>query len=1230
MTVWPMLHLRVRLQRCCTVAVLTLALAGLTARRAAAQVGTTTDILTGTITDPAGHPLEGADVQATSLQTDITRHAKTNDKGRYTIVFPDGGGQYQVTIRYLGMAQADVSVVRQADEDRLVSNVQMALASERLQTVTVRARPNARRGDRRTPGSQETDISAEMAARMPVDASDLNAIATLAPGVVGIDATDSTDAAFSVAGLRPTANSVTLDGLSFGSGSGAVPQDAIRSTQVVTSTYDVARGGFSGGLVASTTRGGTNVPEGSFTYALRDQSLAFGAGDSSLSAGYTQNQLGGGFGGPIVRDKVFIFGALQGRWRDNLLPSLLSANPAILQRAGVNADSLSRFLSLVGGAGVRPDLPPVPDTRSADNTIGLVRADWLISDNQTLMVRGDWRDVSQDPTRVSQFSLPQTGGTSDNTGGGLMAVLTSYFGGSFINEARAYWSRSHQVADPFMSLPAGRVQVASQLSDSLNGVSALGFGGSPGLPQRTNNSSVEATEELSWLPGNGTHRIKAGLYYDRTRYEQDVTTNELGTFYYTSLQALADNEPSQFTRTLAPTIHAGTSENSAAYLGDIWRMGRTLQLTYGARVEGATESGAPAYNPLVDSLFGRRTDRFPSELSVSPRVGFTAFLPGGGGQFASTIIRGGVGEFRSPTPTGLFSSAQGATGLPGTESQLVCVGAQVPIPDWTSFATDPSTIPTQCVGGGGPTAVLQPNVVVFDPDFTSPRAWRASLGMQRRLFDRIGVNVDANWTRGVSQYGFQDLNLDTVPKFRLADEGNRPVYVEPGAIDPASGLVNSAASRLHPELGDVVEIESNLASQAAQLTVGINGFTDAGAIYSLSYTYTNARDQSSFSCCSATQGFASPTTAGNPDTREWAPSNYQRQHAFIGTATYPINAAIEVTAIGRLSSGAPFTPLVASDINGDGARNDRAFIFDPAQTADTAVANAMRRVLAAASPSIRDCLLRQLGAVAGRNSCTGPWQPAFDLQLNIRPNVLGLDRRLTFSIVTTNLISGIDDLLHGVNGAHGWGAVRMPDPTLLYVRGFDQATNSYVYTVNERFGSTAASASAFRVPFQIGFQAHLAIGPDRVRDRLRAAFGGGGRGGRGGGFAGGASTGPGSAADFASRMGRSLGNPITGILALRDSLHLTADQVARLQVIADTLQVRNDSVSAAIQAKINNAGSNADPRALVLSIRPRLTDARNARQKALTAAKAVLTAAQWNALPDALRSNGGPRGPRRQ
>ena len=144
-------------------------------------------------------------------------------------------------------------VSRQADEDRLQRDVAMSPTSSRLQEVVVSARRRGGGNDRPTPGATGRNLSGDQAERLPIDASDLAALAALAPGVVPIGATDSTSTQFSVAGQRPTANNITLDGLTFGGGS--IPQDATRTTRIITNTYDVARGQFSGGLVATTTQG---------------------------------------------------------------------------------------------------------------------------------------------------------------------------------------------------------------------------------------------------------------------------------------------------------------------------------------------------------------------------------------------------------------------------------------------------------------------------------------------------------------------------------------------------------------------------------------------------------------------------------------------------------------------------------------------------------------------------------------------------------------------------------------------------------------------------------------------------------------------------------------------------------------------------------------------------------------------------------------------------------------
>src|SRR5215212_10207764 len=141
---------------------------------ARAQLGGTTDIITGKVTGPTGAPIAGARVEVTSAETGTTRGKTTNDKGEYTLLFPDGGGQYTVTVRFVGMSPRQVPLVRRADEDRLVANVQMSAAATQLATVQVQGRPQAPREDNRpTPGSTARQLTGEQLQRLPIDASDV-------------------------------------------------------------------------------------------------------------------------------------------------------------------------------------------------------------------------------------------------------------------------------------------------------------------------------------------------------------------------------------------------------------------------------------------------------------------------------------------------------------------------------------------------------------------------------------------------------------------------------------------------------------------------------------------------------------------------------------------------------------------------------------------------------------------------------------------------------------------------------------------------------------------------------------------------------------------------------------------------------------------------------------------------------------------------------------------------
>ena len=1207
---------------------------------ARAQVGSTTDIILGKVTTPDGHGVEGARVEVTSAETGITRRKTTDAEGQYSILFPDGGGSYRMRVTFIGFAPYTANVARQADEDRLVTNVRLTRNAQVLAAVQVRAtntRDNTQ--DRPTAGSTERNLTPAQLDRLPIDKGDLSTVATLSPGVVGTIATDSTPATFSVAGQPQNQNQITLDGLSFGSGS--VPAEAVRSTRVITRTYDVSRGQFTGGQVASTTRGGTNNLQGVFTYALRDPELEF-VDEASATFGqkYMQNSLSFGVGGPLIEDEMFIFGAASVSRRTNPLSSLLVANAQTLSRLGASQDSVNRFLSRLGTIGVAPTLPGIPADRLADQASAIVRFDWSLAELHTLTLRGDVRGSLQDGTRISPFSVPSTGGELRTLGGGVMATLTSHVHG-FINELRAYQSSDRQNTTPYLIAPDGRVTVASTLSDGTGSVTSLQFGGNPSLPQQTHSRLFELTDEVSWVSSDGSHRYKLGGLLNEDRSTIGAIPNRYGTFFFNSLADFDANKPSAFTRTLSGNDRLAGSNNAALYIGDAWRQSPAFQATYGLRLEGSRFPRSSEYNPQVDALFGLRTDHGPSEVALSPRVGFTYFMgmptsnpapdsarggqrgggqgggPGGGnvGGFAqaSWIFRGGIGEFRGRIPSGLVANAVEATGLAGGQSQLSCIGAGVPTPDWASYLKDPANIPTQCAAGGLPVPTgfgQRRNVTTFEDGFGAPKVWRTSVGAGRRFRERYQFSFDASFAYGIDQTGSRDLNLDATPEFTLATESGRPVYVPSTTIIPGTGATSSNASRLHPEYGAVSQLTSSLRSASTQMTVSLGGLTMQGITLNGSYTFLRSRDQQNGFGVSGGGGFGGATTSGNPNIAEWGTSDLERRHSFLGFITVPVAPWFDLTGIGRLTAGQRYTPTVGGDVNGDGSRNDRAFVFEPAATADTAIAHGMQRLLLASNgTNTQDCLASQLGNIATRNSCVAPWFPSLDIQMNFKPGGAGLDRRLTISLQLQNALVGVDQLLHGSDNLHGWGQPAIPDRTLLYVRGFDPLARTYKYQVNEHFGVPAGANSAFRVPFQVGLQGRFALGQDPSQQRLRQIFGG-------------QNGVPPTREEYKARMSRLVQNPFLNTIAVDDSLKLglTAAQKATLKTLSDSLLPKVDKLTGEIADILMGAGRAPDPAVIFAKMSGKTTEARKIGEQAITDLHATLTAEQWSKLPETMKT----------
>ena len=1248
--------LRATLRAACALAILCI-LETFIPRTALAQGGNV-DIISGTVTDKDGKPVQNAVIEALSIETDVTRKFTTKADGKYLIFFNDGGGQYRITARAIGHQPFIQNVSRQADDDRILLDVKLGSQIVKLNDLVATTPRRPVENDRlTTAGESSMFLTGDQAMRLPIDATDLAALAALAPGVILTAGTDSTAATFQFGAQSAESNTYLINGQT--TTNSTVPQDAVRTTRVTTNTYDVARGGFAGGQVSVTSKGGSNRPSGSLSGQFQNQKLAFGGNTgNAFGSGQTNELVSGGFGGPIKRDKLFLFGSLQLTRRLNPLAALNLADAATLQRLGVAPDSVSKFINHVSDLGLTGLAGTINPNRTTDGLNSLNRFDWNVGQAHILTISSSLNLNTQDPARIGSTQLQQVGGNTITNGGSIAVQMASRMG-RWVNQFRGGGSINDSKSDPFLNAPVGRVINQSTLDSGQSATTTLGFGGNAGLPNHNNTKNLEITNELSFLPGNAEHRFALGVYAYGSHFNQDATNNRYGTYTYNSLQDFLSNTPSQFTRTLQPTIRDGGAWNEAIYLSDAWRPrtsrpgargggggggggggrggrgGRgggggdigtgaggggnsNFQLIYGVRLEHSSYVGTPALNDSVFHEFGVRTDHLPSEFYASPRVGFSLSIPRPEQQgqsqrgFAAPllVIRGGAGIFRGTMPGTLPGTAQQQSGLSTAQTQLFCVGAAVPIPDWLDFANNQGDIPTQCIDNlSTPVITARPTVTTYDPDYGAPKTKRVSLGLQRAVTQRINFTADASYIRGVGQAASRDLNLNaTTPRFTIGNEANRPFFADPAQIVTGTGLVPFSASRINPAFGSVNTVFSALENETKQFTFNLSGTTNKQMVLNLAYTLMFARDQGG---AGGGLGGGGNQTAGDPNLYEWAASGNERRHNIQLSMQWPVTPALELAITGGIQSGSHYTPIVAGDINGDGSgRNDRAFIFNPATTPDTAVANGMTRLLASTSGNARSCLQAQLGVIAARNTCTGPWTPSLNLQANYRPDLF--QRRMSLSLRAINTLGGLDELINGSNNLKGWGGNARPDNTLLTVRGFNPTDNTFKYAVNGRFGNTSSSATAIRAPFQLQLQVRYAIGYDQRTLQLQSL-------GRG------AAAVPPNAKtlvdSFLVRFNRQ--NSAKAALERKDSLALLPKQIVALQALADSeanfMKPRIDSLTVEV-AKVQLAKSAADVVPLLAQIRTFNAVAVQQQSFMNFKVRAILSEVQWALLPEYVRN----------
>src|ERR1041385_2779203 len=323
------------------------------------------DIIRGKATGPDSLPLENVKVTAMSIATNQSISRNTGKDGRFTIVFPNGGGDFIISYSTIGFQPQQKEVKREQDEAILIADQVLGKSATMLSAIRVTAlrqqvdrNDDTRNGGGVGSGDRGVDLS-----QISIGAQgDLAAMAASLPGVTYIPGADGGPAGFSILGLGADQNLTTLNGLNFAGSD--LPRDAVTTGRVSTNPFNPTQGGFSGGQLALRTSPGANFVTQSVHLTMDAKQLQFtDQAGQQLGQQYNNLTASGAWRGPISLDKAYYSTSLQGSRQMSDLQTLINTDAYALQSLGISADSVRRLDSILTAFGIPASLGSIPSSK---------------------------------------------------------------------------------------------------------------------------------------------------------------------------------------------------------------------------------------------------------------------------------------------------------------------------------------------------------------------------------------------------------------------------------------------------------------------------------------------------------------------------------------------------------------------------------------------------------------------------------------------------------------------------------------------------------------------------------------------------------------------------------------------------------------------------------------------------------------------------------------------------
>lgn len=701
--------------------------------------------VTGRLFDPSGAVVPDAAVTAVQLATNQTHDAKTDNQGRFRFSYLPPG-QYRVTAQASGFTEA-VQVVELTAGAAFDVTLKFSL-SQAATSVQVTTQPPIIETER----SQISEtVSQSEISHLPFEGRNYLDLALLLPGVSPTNTASAQTLAetsevvgqgYSVNSQRNFSNSFIVDGLSANDDAAGVAgnvfgMDVVSEFQVVTSGGQAEFGRALGGYFNILTKSGTNELHGAAYSFLRNQRLNADNALSGTKLPLTQGQYGASLGGPIRKDRAFLFGNFEeGRLNTNGIITVTPANAATIN-ARLIAVGYSAPLLPVGTAATT--LYP---TALHTDTL-LVRGDHRFSQSDQFNMRYSFYKLSSTNARGTGGLNEVSNGTSVfDTNHTVAASNIAALSPRTFNETRGQFSYDDLTAPP-------NDQIGPAVT--ISGVAV--FGRSTSSPTGRLNYLGEAVDNL--LMQRGSHTFKMGvdfLYNDDTiTYPQSLR----GSYSFSSVaNFLAGTYNNQgYTQNFGTPIVQQNNPNLGFYAQDDWKLSSSFTVNAGVRYD-------------LQWLRTIHTDK----NNISPRIGF-AWSPYANGR---TVVRGSYGMFYDRVPLRPLANA-----LLSANNTIDPVQARF---FSYSFSPTDAGAPVFPAVATAPPAVAKPNYTTMNRDIQNPYAQQASLEVEQQISSRSVLGISYQHVRGLHLISSINRNINV--------DGTRPDPTR-GNIKPYSSVFDS-------------------------------------------------------------------------------------------------------------------------------------------------------------------------------------------------------------------------------------------------------------------------------------------------------------------------------------------------------------------------------------------------------------------------------------------------------